>query len=48
MTASTMLPLGTIAPEFSLPDTRGNRVALDDFPQARRISWPSSAITAPT
>ena len=30
-TLSTMLPLGTQAPEFSLPDTNGNRVFLDDF-----------------
>ncbi len=31
-TASTMLlPLGTPAPEFRLPDTEGRMVALDDF-----------------
>ena len=30
-TASTMLPLGTKAPEFSLPDTDGNSVALSDL-----------------
>lgn len=30
-TASTMLPLGTVAPEFSLPDTTGKMVSLDDF-----------------
>ncbi len=30
-TASTMLPLGTEAPEFSLPDTDGNTVSLGDF-----------------
>lgn len=30
-TASTMLPLGTKAPDFSLPDTDGNTVSLDDF-----------------
>lgn len=30
-TASTMLPLGTQAPDFSLPDTNGRRVSLDDF-----------------
>jgi thiol-disulfide isomerase/thioredoxin len=28
---STMLPLGTAAPEFSLPDTHGNTVSLSDF-----------------
>ncbi len=28
---STMLPLGTEAPGFSLPDTDGRTVALDDF-----------------
>src|SRR5690606_21157656 len=30
-TASTMLPLGTEAPSFSLPDTQGNTVSRDDF-----------------
>lgn len=30
-TASTMLPLGTIAPPFSLNDTEGNTVSLADF-----------------
>ena len=30
-TASTMLPLGTQAPGFSLPNTEGNLVSLDDF-----------------
>lgn len=33
-TASTMLPLGTPAPDFSLPDTEGNRISLADFKQA--------------
>jgi len=28
---STMLPLGTRAPSFSLPDTEGNTVTLEDF-----------------
>lgn len=28
---STMLPLGTQAPDFSLPDTEGNQVSLSDF-----------------
>lgn len=28
---STMLPLGTKAPEFSLPDTNGRTVLLDEF-----------------
>jgi len=28
---STMLPLGTEAPDFCLPDTRGNLVKLEDF-----------------
>jgi peroxiredoxin len=31
MTASTMLKLGTLAPEFGLPDTQGKMVALGDF-----------------
>jgi peroxiredoxin len=30
-TPSTMLPLGTRAPDFSLPDTTGEQVSLDDF-----------------
>lgn len=30
-TASTMLPLGTTAPEFSLPDVNGKTVSLADF-----------------
>ncbi len=34
LTPSTMLPLGTEAPYVALPDTRGKRVALDDFDQA--------------
>ena len=33
-TPSTMLPLGTQAPQFSLPATDGNTVALDDFVDA--------------
>ena len=33
-TASTMLPLGTKAPAFSLPDTEGNMVSLADFADA--------------
>jgi len=31
LTPSTMLPLGTVAADFDLPDTAGNRVALADF-----------------
>ena len=34
-TASTMLPLGTPAPDFSLPDTDGTMVTLDDFRGAK-------------
>ena len=30
-TASTMLPLGTAAPDFSLPDVNGETVSLSDF-----------------
>lgn len=33
-TASTMLPLGTPAPDFRLPDTAGRTVARDDFASA--------------
>jgi peroxiredoxin len=31
MTPSTMLPLGTSAPAFTLPDTNGKTVSLSDF-----------------
>jgi peroxiredoxin len=31
LTASTMLPLGTTAPEFHLPDTSGKTITLADF-----------------
>jgi peroxiredoxin len=34
-TASTMLPLGTPAPDFNLPDTDGTMVTLDDFRGAK-------------
>jgi len=34
LTPSTMLPLGTTAPEFRLPDTDGKIVSLDDFKDA--------------
>ena len=34
VTASNMLALGTSAPDFSLPDTQGNMVSLDDFAEA--------------
>jgi peroxiredoxin len=34
LTPSTMLPLGTPAPDFRLPDTDGQMVALDDFRDA--------------
>ena len=31
LTPSTMLPLGTTAPDFNLPDTNGEMVSLEDF-----------------
>jgi peroxiredoxin len=34
LTPSTMLPLGTPAPDFNLPDTTGRTVALTDFAAA--------------
>jgi peroxiredoxin len=34
LTASTMLPLGTKAPDFRLPDPDGNTVSIDDFSDA--------------
>lgn len=33
-TPSTMVPLGTQAPSFSLPDTEGKTVSLDDYKSA--------------
>jgi peroxiredoxin len=36
-TNSTMLPLGTRAPEFSLPDTEGKTVSLSDFKEADAV-----------
>ncbi len=33
-TASTMLPLGTVAPDFSLPDAAGKKVSLSGFADA--------------
>ena len=36
-TLSTMLPLGTVAPKFTLPDTEGRRVSLDDAKDAKAI-----------
>ncbi|MGI6461291.1 MAG: thioredoxin family protein [Candidatus Hydrogenedentales bacterium] len=37
LTASTMLALGTHAPDFSLPDTDGRGVALKDFEDKRAL-----------
>jgi len=37
MTASTMLPLGTKAPDFSLPDTEGKTISLSDFKDAPAV-----------
>ena len=34
LTPSTMLPLGTTAPDFKLPDTNGKTVSLSDFKNA--------------
>ncbi len=36
-TASTMLPLGTKAPAFSLTDTRGATVSISDFDSAKAV-----------
>ena len=36
-TSSTMMPLGSHAPEFSLPDTQGNTIALSDFSGAEAL-----------
>jgi peroxiredoxin len=37
MTASTMLPLGTKAPDFSLPNIDGATVSLSDFTDAKAL-----------
>lgn len=37
LTASTMMPLGTKAPSFSLKDASGRAVSLDDFKDARAL-----------
>lgn len=37
MTASTMLPLGSPAPEFSLPNTDGTTYALSDVPAGKPL-----------
>jgi len=34
MTASTMLPLGMSAPDFNLPDIKGDMVSLEDFKES--------------
>lgn len=36
-TASTMLPLGVVAPDFSLPDVHGHQVSLSDFADTRAL-----------
>jgi peroxiredoxin len=36
-TASTMLPLGTQAPHFELPDPHGKRISSDDFRSAPEL-----------
>ncbi len=37
LTPSTMLPLGSPAPPFALPDTDGKMVSIDDFKGARGL-----------
>ena len=37
LTPSTMLPIGTVAPAFRLPDTDGRTVSLDDFKDATAL-----------
>ncbi len=35
--ASEMLPLGTMAPDFNLPDTAGNTVSLQWPPKSKLV-----------
>ncbi len=37
MMVSTMLALGTVAPDFELPDTKGRMVSVKDFADAKAI-----------
>ncbi len=37
LTPSTMLPIGTVAPGFRLPDTDGRTISLDDFKDAKAL-----------
>lgn len=37
LTPSTMLPLGTLAPDFALPDTQGAIVRRDDFADRKAL-----------
>ena len=45
VTPSTMLPLGTKAPNFRLPDPEGKLVSLDDFKKTRPLSSSRSSAT---
>lgn len=38
LTPSTMLSLGTEAPDFSLPDINGDRVSLEDFSENKALA----------
>ena len=37
LTPSTMLPLGTTAPDFALPDPNGKKISLADFKSAPAV-----------
>ena len=46
LTPSSMVPLGTLAPDFRLPDTTGQQIALSDFAKPLGRPTPELAFAA--